>query len=93
MLSVEALLIIGFIAGVLGGVLLGSRKVGCWVMAIVPIGAIVYVSWWQGQHPENIRSTSGLDFMFVPIPPTIAALLGYVCVWLVRDWLLWRGRD
>jgi hypothetical protein len=93
MLSVETLLIVGFIAGVLGGLFLGSKRVGCWIMAIVPIAAIGYVSWWQGQNPEGIRSTSGLEFVFVPIPPTIAALIGYGSVWLVRDWLISRNQD
>ena len=93
MVSVETLLIVGFFAGVVGGLLLGSKRIGCWTMGIVPIAAIGYVSWWQGQHPENIRSTSGLDFLFVPIPPTIAALVGYACVWLVRDWHASKNLD
>lgn len=93
MVSVETLLIIGFVAGVLGGLLLGSTRIGCWTMAIVPVGAIGYVSWWQAQHPENIRSTSGLEFVFVPIPPTGAALVGYACVWLIRDWRATKNLD
>lgn len=93
MASIETLLIIGFIAGVVGGLLVGSKRIGCWTMGTVPIGAIVYVSWWQEQHPENIRSTSGMDFVFVPIPPTTGALVGYILVWLVRDWLTLKSID
>lgn len=78
--------LIGFAAGLLVGVLLGQRRSGCFVLTTVPIAAIAYICWWQGQHPELIRSTSGLDFVFGPIPPSIGALIGYGFVWLIRDW-------
>ena len=93
MVSVGVLLMIGFVAGGIIGLLLGSKRLGCGTLALIPIGAIAYVSWWQDQHAENLRSTSGLEFIFVPIPPSIAALAGYGLVWLIRDWLVAKDLD
>lgn len=90
MLSIGLLLLIGFVTGVVVGLPLGSNRFGCWTLAFVPIGAIGYVSWWQSQHIENLRSTSGLEFIFVPIPPSIAALVGYGLVRLIRNWRISR---
>ena len=89
MLSTETLALAGFIAGLLGGALLGGRKIGCAAMALVPIAALFYVDWSLAQE-VRLSSTSGLNYLFVPGPPTIAAMLGYGCVAAYRNWKLWR---
>ncbi|KWV95232.1 hypothetical protein [Erythrobacter sp. AP23] len=77
-------------AGALGGAALalifGTRRVGCASLIVVPISAVLFVSWWQNQHPELLRSTSGLDYLFVPPIPTIGALVAYGAIFFVRDW-------
>lgn len=45
---------------------------------IVPIGMVAYIAFWQWQHPEDLRSTSALDFMFGPLWPSLGASAGYV---------------
>ncbi|HEX8626242.1 MAG TPA: hypothetical protein VF782_14370 [Allosphingosinicella sp.] len=37
---------------------------------------IVYVAWWQGENPDKLRSTSGLDFIFGALWPSLGALAG-----------------
>ncbi|KRA79714.1 hypothetical protein ASD76_16960 [Altererythrobacter sp. Root672] len=87
MVSIGVLLVLGLLTGGAIGLLAGSTRFGFGILTLVPIGAVTYVNWWQNQHPESIRSTSGLEFIFVPIPPSIAALIGYGMIWLIRDWL------
>ncbi|WP_287942616.1 hypothetical protein [Sphingopyxis sp.] len=77
MLGIEALLIIGFVVGSLVGMVMPSHKVGCFALLPVPIIMIAYISQWQNQHPENLRSTSALDFMFGPLWPSAGAIAGF----------------
>jgi hypothetical protein len=76
LLTIEGSGLIGLVAGLLIGLLIGQKRTGCIVLLIVPIAMIVYISYWQQQHPENLRSTSGLDFMFGPLWPSLGALIG-----------------
>ena len=87
MVGVAILIIIGLLYGIGLGLMSRSGKVGCLASMAVPITAIGYVGWWHGANPELVRSTSGLEYIFVPIPPTLAALFGFAVVFLVRDWL------
>ena len=77
MLGIEALLIIGLVVGVFVGLVTPSHKVGCLVLLPVPIVMIGYISRWQSQHSENLRSTSGLDFLFGPLWPSAGAVAGF----------------
>jgi len=82
-MTIEGWLAIGAAAGLLIGILLPRLKVGCFVLLVVPVAMIFYINWWHGQHPENLRSTSGLDFVFGPLWPSLGALPGYfVGIWL-----------
>ncbi len=83
LLTIEGSLAIGVAAGLLIGILLPRPKFGCFVLLAVPVAMIFFISWWQGEHPENLRSTSGLDFVFGPLWPSLGALPGYfVGIWL-----------
>jgi hypothetical protein len=86
MLGPSALMLTGLIAGGALGLMLSRKRFGCWSLSVIPVGAYVYVSWWQSQHPELLRSTSGLDFLFVQFPPLIGALVGYGLVAFTRQW-------
>ncbi len=88
MLSPAVLLLIGFVAGGALGLVLSSKRFGCWSLTLIPLGAIAYVNWWQGEHPELLRSTSGLEYLFVQFPPLIGALAGYGLVAFTREWRL-----
>ena len=68
---------IGAAIGLIVGMVLHRPKIGCAALLIVPVAMIFFVSWWQGQHPENLRSTSGLDFIFGPLWPSLGAIGGY----------------
>ena len=74
--TIEGLLTVGFVFGMLVGVLAPTHKLGCFVLLTVPIAMIAYIAWWQGQHPEALRSTSGLDFLFGPLWPSLGAIAG-----------------
>jgi hypothetical protein len=75
--TIYGLLAAGFVSGMLIGLYVNKHKLGCLVLLAVPFSMIVYVSWWQGQHPENLRSTSGLDFLFGPLWPSLGATVGF----------------
>jgi hypothetical protein len=77
LLTIEGSFAIGAAAGLLVGMILPRPKVGCVVLLAVPVAMIFFISWWQGQHPENLRSTSGLDFVFGPLWPSLGAVAGY----------------
>lgn len=85
MLSPGVLILISFIAGGVLGLMLGKRRFGCWSLILVPIGAYAYVGWWQSQHSELLRSTSGLAFFFVQFPALTGALAGYGLIAFVRE--------
>ena len=59
-------------------------------MAISLVASWFYVDWWHDSNPDKVRSTSGLEFFFFPIPPMAGALLGTSIAWLARDWKAWR---
>jgi hypothetical protein len=76
LLTIEGPFFIGAVVGLLIGFLISRPKLGCAVLLIVPAAMIFFISWWQGEHPENLRSTSALDFMFGPLWPSLGALGG-----------------
>jgi hypothetical protein len=67
----------GCVAGLLVGLAAPSQRIGCIALWAVPVAMIVYVDRWQAAHPESLRSTSGLDFVFVPLWPSLGAIAGY----------------
>ena len=85
LLSIEGSFAIGTAAGLLVGILFPRPKLGCFVLLAVPLAMIFFVGWWQGEHPENLRSTSALDFLFGPLWPSLGAVVGYCAgMWLRR---------
>lgn len=82
-LTITQLLVCGFVVGLLIGIVLPHPKVGCVGLLAVPIAMFAYIWWWQGEHPENLRSTSALDFVFGPLWPSLGAIAGYILgMWL-----------
>tara|TARA_B100000678_G_C18046147_1_gene436715 strand:- start:9 stop:284 length:276 start_codon:yes stop_codon:yes gene_type:complete len=86
-MSFTILVAAGALAGAALALIFGTRPIGCLSLLLVPISAVAYVSWWQDQHPENLRSTSGLDYLFIPPIPLIGALVTYGAIFFIRDWL------
>lgn len=84
-MTIENLLIAGAVAGFLIGLFTPSMKIGCAVLWGIPIAMIVYIAVWQGLHPESIRSTSSLDFIFGPLWPSLGGLGGYSLGKLIRS--------
>lgn len=78
LLTINGSLALGAAVGLLTGLTLPRPKVGCLALLAVPLAMIVFISWWQGEHPENLRSTSGLDFVFGPLWPSLGAVVGYL---------------
>ena len=83
--SIEGALTIGAIIGLIVGTFVNHRKLGCSVLIAIPIAMVVYICWWQGEHPENLRSTSALDFFFGPLWPSLGAVGGYYVGVFVRS--------
>ena len=77
LLTIEGCLAVGFVAGLAVGSLVAKQKRGCLILFAVPVAMVIFVGWWQGQHPENLRSTSGLDFIFGPLWPSLGAIGGF----------------
>lgn len=92
-MSINLLLLYGALAGLAAGIAIPWQRVGCIVLLVVPIAMIVYVSRWQAAHPENIRSTSSLDFVFGPLWPSVGALAGFYAARMVRQWVGGRNGD
>lgn len=83
LLTIEGSFAVGVAAGLLIGVLITRSKVGCFSLLAVPMAMLLYIGWWQGEHPENLRSTSGLDFVFGSFWPSLGALAGYFAgIWI-----------
>jgi len=85
MIGIEGLLLIGLGVGIAIGLLAPNQRVGCVGLLVVPLAMIAYIGWWQGEHPENLRSTSGLDFIFGPLWPSLGALVGLFLGIFIRD--------
>jgi hypothetical protein len=85
LLTIEGCLAVGFFAGLIIGFLITKQKVGCVVLLAVPVSMAAFISWWQGQHPENLTSTSSLDFLFGPLWPSLGAVAGYYVGRFVRS--------
>ncbi|MBN8819970.1 MAG: hypothetical protein J0I80_14755 [Sphingomonas sp.] len=92
-MTINMMLLYGAFAGLAIGIVIPWERFGCMGLLIVPIAMIVYVSRWQAAHPENIRSTSGLDFVFGPLWPSLGALAGFYVARMIRQWLAGRNRD
>ncbi|MFM7377350.1 MAG: hypothetical protein ACKO1O_04345 [Erythrobacter sp.] len=83
-MTVENMLITGGVAGFLFGTLGWSRKAGCVLLALIAAGMIAYVAVWQVMHPDSLRSTSGLEFILVPLWPCLGAFCGWSLGALIR---------
>ena len=75
-MTIEMLLFWGFVAGLLVGAALGEARLGRLVLAAVPVAAIIWVAWWQSENPDKLRSTSGLDYVFGALWPSLGAAAG-----------------
>ena len=89
-MSFLTLISAGAIAGAFLAAIFGTRPVGCASLLIVPVSAFFFVRWWQNSHPELLRSTSGMDYLFVPPIPTIGAFVTYGAIYFFRDWIEMR---
>ena len=83
-MSIELLILCGFVAGLLVGVAVRKPGLGCLILLAVPVAMIVYIYWWQGENPDKIRSTSALNFIFGPLWPSLGAIGGYFAGRLLR---------
>ncbi|WCT74102.1 hypothetical protein PQ455_02400 [Sphingomonas naphthae] len=92
-MTINMLLICGGIIGLICGFVIARQRFGCIALLVVPIAMIVYVRLWQEAHPENLRSTSGLDFVFGPLWPSLGAIAGFYAARLLREWLVGRNGD
>jgi hypothetical protein len=83
-MSIEAMLIAGTIVGLLIGMITVRGKAGCTALLIIPVGMVICIAIWQSSHPENLRSTSALDFIFGPLWPSLGGLAGLALGRLIR---------
>ena len=90
--TISGALLIGLIIGIVVGGVAPRRKIGCVALLAVPVAMFGYVAWWQGQHPENLTSTSGLDYIFGALWPSIGALAGFYAAQGLRDYLKGRSK-
>ncbi|MEH6791263.1 hypothetical protein [Parasphingorhabdus sp.] len=83
-MAIEGAILLATAFGFIVAILISNAKLGCASLLIVPVAMIFQISRWQDQNPEAIRSTSGLDFLFVPFWPIIAALCGFAVGLILR---------
>ena len=91
LLTIEGTFAIGLVAGLLVGLFIRKPKLGCLVLLAVPVAMICFISWWQGANPNNLRSTSALDFFFGPLWPSLGAIAGYYAGRWCRSFVDNRG--
>ena len=84
--EIETAMLVGAFVGLVLGFSVASPKRGCALLSILPLAMIGYIAWWQSAHPENLTSTSGLDFVFGPMWPSVGALVGFGLGRLVNPW-------
>jgi hypothetical protein len=84
LMSNELLIFCGFVAGLLVALTVRKRAVGCLIMLAVPVAMIAYVAWWQSQNPDQLRSTSALEFVFGPLWPSLGGIVGFIIGQLLR---------
>lgn len=89
-MTIEMLLLYGALAGFIVGAAIPKPKLGCLILLTVPVVMIVYINRWQAAHPENLRSTSALDFLFGPLWPSLGAIGGFVAGMMLRSALAKR---
>ncbi|KQM64923.1 hypothetical protein ASE75_07580 [Sphingomonas sp. Leaf17] len=87
-MTIEMLLLAGALIGFIIGLALRNSKFGCAALWIVPLAMIAYVYACQSAHPESLTSTSGLEFLFVPLWASLGAMGGYVIGTSLRYFLL-----
>lgn len=92
-MTIEMLLIVGALAGIVIGLSFKTPNLGCAALGIVPLAMIAYIYAWQSAHPESLRSTSGLDFVFGPLWPSLGAMGGYVVGTAIRYFILSKLND
>ena len=84
LLTIEGSFSIGVGVGLLIGILLPPSKLGCLALLVVPVAMIFFINWWHGEHGGNLSSTSGLDFVFGPLWPSLGSVVGYAVGMLLR---------
>jgi len=82
--EIEIATLLGLVFGFVVGIVITKPKLGCLTLFLVPIAMIAYISAWQQQNPQFIRSTSGLDFLFGPLWPSVDALCGFAVGLILR---------
>lgn len=90
LLTIEGSMAIGAIAGLGVGIFVARPKVGCLLLSVVPVAMIFFIAWWQAEHPDKLRSTSGLEFIFGSLWPSLGAIGGYAIGQIIRS--VWHDR-
>jgi len=83
-MTIETLILYGAIAGLIAGLFIRGNGLGCLALIAVPAAIIAFVAIWHTAHPEVLESTSGLDYVFLPLWPTLGALGGFIVAKVVR---------
>jgi uncharacterized membrane protein YfcA len=76
-MAIVMMMFFGAIAGLLVGILIPNQRLGCVILLAVPVAMIIHISRWQDANPDALRSTSGLDFIFGPLWPSLGAIAGF----------------
>lgn len=87
-MSFEMLALCGAAVGLVLGLALRVR-LGCMLLAAVPVGMFAYAYWSQAAHPT---STSALALVFVPLGPTLGAVGGFIAAQAARE-LIFKRRS
>ena len=77
-MTIEMLIFCGAFLGVVVGFVVPNPRFGCVILLAVPAVMVVYTGVWQATHPEQLRSTSALDYIFGPLWPSLGALGGFL---------------
>ena len=83
-MTIELSLILGFVAGLIVGGAVAKTQIGCLILLAIPVTMVAYLIWWQGENPDKLTSTSGLDFLFGPLWPSLGAIGGFSIAKLFR---------
>lgn len=87
-MTIELMLIGGFVAGLLVALAIARSGMGCALLLLVPAAMIVLVLIDQKLHPEIQNSTSALAFIFAPLWPSLGAIGGFIAGKALRRFLV-----
>jgi hypothetical protein len=71
-------------AGLFAGLILPRQRPGCTLMFLAAVALLFGVLRWQTAPPDTYRAANGVEFLFGPLWPCLAALAAFYAARALR---------